>query len=148
MGDLGGFLGSMFGAALGPIGLIGIHVGSEIENKNKKQPEAPSNPHPEPVDYSDALKYASDDNKTTALAQIQSQEFQIHQATLDREMQQAASLELAFEKFDTKLQTAKLDYFQGMASEENRHVEALATYQHKFRSQEVQGDLPPPETES
>jgi len=139
----------MFGAALGPLGsIIGTYVGSEIENKNKKQPPASSNPYPEPVDYSDAMKYASDNNKTTALTQIQSQEFQIHQAAADREMQLAANLELSFEKFDTKLQVAKLDYFQQMTAEENRHVETMATYQHKFGIQEGAGDLPPPETQS
>ena len=149
MGDLGGFLGSMFGAALGPLGsMIGTWVGSEIENKNKKPPTAPSNPYPERVDHSDATDYASDNNKTTALAQIHAQQFQIQQATLDREMQQAAGLELALERLDTKLETSKLDYFQQMTAEENRHVEASATYQAKFGSQENWGDLPPPEDES
>ncbi len=139
----------MFGAALGPLGsIIGTFAGSEIENKANQKGSVSSVSYPDQVDYSDALKYASDNNKTTALAQIQSQEFQMQQATIDREMQLAANLELSFEKFDAKLQGAELDYFQQMAAEENRRVETLATYQHKFGSHEGHGDLPPPETES
>jgi hypothetical protein len=86
----------------------------------------PSSAYPTPVDYSQTLPYLSDNHKTVELAQIQSQQFQMHQLSLDREMQSAASIEMAIEGLDTKLQVSSLEYLQQMAAEENRHVEKMA----------------------
>ena len=136
MGDLGGFLGSMFGAALGPLGsIVGTFAGSEIENAG--QGKIAVN-RPELIDYSDALAYASDVNKETSLAQIQAQEFQIQQTDLARDLQHASEITLGMAKLDTRLQTSKLDYFKQMAAEENRHVEKMT----------ASGDLPMPDFES
>jgi len=84
---------------------------------------------PSPVDYSEASSYLSDNNKIVALAQVQAQEFALQQASLDREMQLAANLELGIEKLDTKLETARLEFTQQMAAEENRHIEKVAQLQ-------------------
>jgi hypothetical protein len=69
--------------------------------------------------------YQSDNNKTIALGQIMAQQFAMQQASMDRQMQLAANLELGIEKLDTKLQIAKLNYLQFMTEEENRHVEKM-----------------------
>ena len=138
MGDIGGFLGSMFGAALGPLGsIVGTFAGSEIENANQDKSKITVN-RPEQIDYSEALAYASDVNKETSLAQIQAQEFQIRQTDLNRDLQHASEITLGMAKLDTRLQTSKLDYFKQMAAEENRHVEKMT----------ASGDLPMPDFES
>lgn len=95
----------------------------------------PASAYPSPVDYSEALRYGSDNHKTVELAQIQSQQFQVHQLNLDREMQFAANTELGLEKLDTKLQVSRLEYFQQMTAEENRHREKMAA---------SNGDIPLP----
>lgn len=81
---------------------------------------------PSPVDYSEASSYLSDNNKIVGLAQVQAQELALQQASLDREMQLAANLELGIEKLDTRLQTARLEFTQQMTAEENRHIEKAA----------------------
>jgi len=86
----------------------------------------PAASYPDPIDYSTAMMYSSKNNKTTSLAQIESQSFALQQASLDRQMQLAANLELGIEKLDTKLQTSRLDYIQNMTAEENRHTEKMA----------------------
>jgi hypothetical protein len=98
----------------------------------------------ESVDYSEAMRYASDNNKTTALAQIQGQEFALQQAALDREMQLAANVELGIEKLDTKLQISKLDYFQQMTAEENKHVETMAQIKNGGTGAGIESDIPEP----
>ncbi|HSA59750.1 MAG TPA: hypothetical protein VLJ37_08710 [bacterium] len=108
---LGGFFG----------GPLGYGLGSLVEGKSSATVS-----YGKPVDYSEALQYASDNNKTTALGQIQAQGFALQQASLDRQMQLAAQLELGIEKLDTKLQASKLEYVQRMTAEENRHVEKVA----------------------
>jgi len=97
-----------------------------------------------PIDYSEAMMVASDNNKTVALAQIQGQEFALQQAALDREMQLAANLELGIEKLDTKLQVSKLDYFQQMTAEENKHVEKMAQLQKGGTGAGIESDIPEP----
>lgn len=98
-----------------------------------------------------AMMYASDNNKTVALAQIQGMQFALEQAALDREMQLAANLELSIEKLDTKLQVGKLEYFQSMTAEENRHVEKLAEAGQKLQDMQMTSslgsDLPAPPSE-
>lgn len=81
--------------------------------------------YPPPVDYSQAMMYQSDNNKTIAMGQIMAQQFALQQASMDRQMQIASNLELGLEKLDTKLQIAKLNYLQFMTEEENRHVEKM-----------------------
>jgi hypothetical protein len=92
---------------------------------------------PKQVDYSEASAYASDDNKTTSLAQIQSQEFQIWQTGLDRELQHASEITLGVARLDEHLQSSQLDYFKQMNAEENRHVEKMA----------ASGEMPAPHVE-
>jgi hypothetical protein len=110
----------------------------------------PNYGRPAPVDYSGAAPYLSDNHKTVELAQIQSQQFQMHQLNLDREMQFAANTQLGFEKLDTNLRSLKLEYVQQMTAEENRHVERLAQAEKKLRRLEgthgTAADLPPPES--
>ena len=74
----------------------------------------------------EAMRYTSDNNKAVALGQIQGTEFALEQASLDREMQLAANLELGIEKLDTSLSLSKMEYIQQMSAEENRHVETMA----------------------
>lgn len=73
-----------------------------------------------------ATQYVSDNNDIVSLAQIHSQEFTLQQTGLDREMQNAANLELGIERLDTSLQTSKLSYIEQMSQEENRHIEKVA----------------------
>jgi len=82
--------------------------------------------YPPPVDYSQAMMYQSDNNKTIAMGQIMAQNFAVMTASMDREMQIAANLEQGLESLDTKLQIAKLNYIQSMSEEENRHEEKMA----------------------
>ncbi len=137
-GDVGGAFANL--ATGGLYGAVTEAIGSGSES-SVSYGAAP--------DYSDAMVAMSDNNKQVALAQIQSQEMQMQQAAMDREMQLAANLELSFEKFDTKLQVAKLDYFQQMTAEENRHVERIATLQSGHTSGPAlpDSDLPPPSEE-
>lgn len=98
----------------------------------------------------EAMRYTSDNSKTVALGQIQGTEFALQQASLDREMQLAANLELTIEKFDTKLQVSKMEYVQQMSAEENRHVEAVAelgvlSVGHSSSPTKGFGDFPGPE---
>lgn len=79
-----------------------------------------------PVDYSEAREHASDNNLTIVTGQVLSQEIAFHQAALDRELQAAASTELAIEKLDTKLQIDKMNYLEAMSQEEHRHQEKMA----------------------
>ncbi len=112
-------------------------------------PQAPAPQPPPPPDYSEAMMYQSDNNKTVALGQIMTQQMAMQQAAMDREMQLAANLELSIEKLDTKLQVSKLEYVQQMAAEENRHVERLAEAGTKLQGLQstysLGPDLPPPE---
>ncbi|HSA58467.1 MAG TPA: hypothetical protein VLJ37_02125 [bacterium] len=111
----------------------------------------PSSAYPSPVDYSEALRYGSDDHKTVELAQIQSQRFQMHQLNLDREMQFAANVQLAIEGLDTNLRVSKLEFVQQMTAEEDRHAERLAQAENKLRrlqsTHSTAAELPPPEIE-
>ena len=141
-------IGALGGAiAYGPIGAVAGYVGGTVVDMatadgggNKKPaPDYPSQP-----DYSALMVYMSDNNKQTALAQIEAQKFQMQQASLDRGLQMAANLELSMEKFDTKLQMAKLDYFQQMTQEENRHTEKLTQIGLSSNNSYEVADLPPP----
>ncbi len=100
-------------------------------------------------DDSASILYASDNNKTVALAQLQGQKFALQQASLDREMQLAANLELSIEKLDTKLQVSALECRRQMAAEENRHVEKMAQAGKGLSSLQntysLGADLPAPE---
>ncbi|HEX5035549.1 MAG TPA: hypothetical protein VFX30_00100 [bacterium] len=100
------------------------------------------------ADNSDALLYLSDNNKTTSLAQIQSQRLQMLQVGIDRQMQHAADLELGLEKLDTNLQVSRLDFVQRMSAEENRHVEKMTQagkgLQKLSNTYSLGADLPPP----
>lgn len=80
---------------------------------------------PPPVDYSAAMTMQSDNMKTVAMGQIMAQQFAMQQASMDRQMQTAANLEMGLERLDTKLQVAKLNYLQFMQEEENRHTEKM-----------------------
>lgn len=105
------------------------------------------------VDYSAAMMYASDNNKTTALAQIQAGEFAMQQATVDRQMQLAANLELGLERLDTNLQMGKLQFIQQMTAEQNRHAEKIAEAGLNLRrlarnDVRPEADIPEPEMES
>lgn len=97
----------------------------------------------------EAIKDTSDNNKTVALMQIGSQMMAMQQASLDREMQLAAQLELGIEKLDTKLQVSLLEYRQQMTAEENRHAETLAKAGKGLtdlqNTYSLGADLPPPE---
>ncbi|HSA59467.1 MAG TPA: hypothetical protein VLJ37_07260 [bacterium] len=96
----------------------------------------------------EALMYASDNNKTVALGQILGMQASLQQASLDRELQLAANLELSIEKLDTHLQTSVLEYRQQMTAEENRHVEKIAEAGQKLQDMQMTSslgpDLPPP----
>jgi hypothetical protein len=78
-----------------------------------------------PVDYSAAMAYQSDNNKTVAMGQIMASMFAVQQSSMDHETQIAATLEQGLESLDTKLQIAKLNYVQSMTEEEDRHTEAM-----------------------
>ncbi len=98
----------------------------------------------------ESMRYTSDNNKFTAIAQIQGMEFALQQASLDREMQLAANLELGIEKLDTRLQVSKMEYMQQMSAEENRHIEAMAgmgaiSVGHSSSPTTRSGDFPGPE---
>ena len=111
---------------------------------DSSEPPAP----PPPVDYSAAIEYESDTNKTTALAQINESSYELMQSSQDRQMQNAANLELGMETLDTKLQTDQLDYVQQMTAEEDRHIESLAgsasQLQQLQSTYSMGSDLPPP----
>ncbi len=111
----------------------------------------PNHGRPDPVDYSGTMPYLSDNQKTVELAQIQSQQFQMHQSNLDREMQFAANVTSAIEGLDANLRVSKLEFVQQMTAEENRHVERLAQAENKLRrlqsTHSTAADLPPPEIE-
>jgi hypothetical protein len=108
-------LGGIFG------GQAGRNFGKMMEGNTSPAPSGP-----QPVDYSKAMEVMSDNNKMTALEQINAQRFAIVQTGVDRELQLAAQLELGIEKLDTNLQVSKLEYLQRMAAEENRHVEKMS----------------------
>lgn len=143
MGDWGKVAGVFVGMFAGPAGNIAGWFGgdaaeNEVNKEVNKGKQQPSASYPQAVDYSDATVVASENDKTVALAQIQSQEFQIQQSSIDRELQHATTLETSLESFDTKLQVGKLDFMKFMTAEENRHVEKMA----------ADGSLPPPNIES
>lgn len=93
-----------------------------------------------PARSGDSVSETLSDNSTlVSRAMIQAQEFQVQQASLDRQMQLAAGITLGIERLETKLETSKLDYFQNMTVEENRHIEKMA----RLSSHET-ADLPPP----
>src|SRR5262245_11599845 len=81
--------------------------------------------YPSPVDYTAAMMYQSDNNKTIAMGQIMAQQFAVMTASMDRQEQIAANLEQGLESLDTKLQIAKLNYIQSMTEEEDRHEEKM-----------------------
>jgi hypothetical protein len=149
-----GFWGAVAGGAVGflvggPVGAaVGAGVGYGIEESTES---SSSVTYGTPVDYSIAMMYQSDNNKTTALAQIHAQEFAMQMSSLDREMQLAAQLELNIEKLDTRLQEALLQYRMQMTAEENQHVERMAEIKQKHGRIESGGapafstDLPPPD---
>ncbi len=138
------------GAAVAATGAA-IHDRNQRQEALNKETAAAGEADARAEAQSDALMYMSDANKTTALFQIESQASALQQAALDREMQLAANLELGIEKFDTKLQTSKLDYIQQMTAEENRHTEKLAKLSLGSgpRVHVTSGsDIPEPSTES
>lgn len=105
-----------------------------------------------PVDYSGVMVYMSDNNKTSALMQIVSQEFALRQAGMDRELQLTANLELGLERLDTNLQTSKLAFLQRMTEEQYRHQERLFEAEGKWQKISQGGAqsydaLPPPDDE-
>ena len=156
MGFWGAVTGAIGGFVVGgPIGaVVGGASGYGIEEAISEDSPPPStNQSPPAIDYSAAMAYASDNNKTTALAQIMSQEFAIQQASVDRQMQLAANLELGIEKLDTKLQMRELEFIQTMTAEQNRHQEKLAVVNTQWQQLGQGGapsydDLPPPENET
>jgi thymidylate kinase len=81
------------------------------------------------------------------LAQIQAQEFALQQASSDRQLQLAASIELGLERLDTRLQTAQLEFRQAMVAEENRHEEKMTEYRKVFASHSNYDGLPTPLSE-
>lgn len=131
-GGIGAVPGTIGGAAGGALagGTAGALAGSVLEDHS--QGGSASVTYAPPIDHSAVMMVASDNQKTTALAQIMAQQFALQQASMDRQMQAAANLELGLERFDTKLQIAKLDYVQFMQAEENRHTEALASKSKKL----------------
>ncbi len=111
---------------------------------------SPAPAEPEPTEPNTSLMYMSDNNKTVALAQIMGMQFALQQASMDREMQLAAKLEMGIETLDTKLQVSLLEYRQQMAAEENQHVEKMAEIKQKHVRLENGGgqaffDLPAPD---
>lgn len=149
MGLLGGVLGGIGGFLMGgPVGAVaGAAAGYGAEEAVEGIAEALDNDegkatvsYPPSVDYSAAMMVESDNAKSTALAQIAAQQFALQQASVDRQIQQAMSLELSLERFDVKLETAKLDYFAMMHSEENKHVEKMTA----TRRASVDADFPEP----
>lgn len=106
---------------------------------------------PQQPDYSEAMMQASDNNVITSLAQVQSFKFAMQQASIDRQMQAAASLELGIEKLDAKLETAQLDYRLQMTQEENRHSEKMAKagkgLSQLQNTHSLGADLPAPEAD-
>jgi len=113
-------VGTVAGAVVG--GVAGAAEGDSIGGSSPSaSPQYPPSP-----DYSDAMVVESNNSKTVALAQIMGQEFTMQQASTDRELKMSADLELGLETLDTKLQTGKMEYLQGMKGEENRHAEKLA----------------------
>lgn len=133
-----GTLAGVFGGVPGM--LVGNAIGKTYDKGGgKKTPSEPSQ-----NDYSAAMVYASDNNKTVALAQIQAQEFAMQQASIDRQMQVAASLEMGLERLDTNLQVAKFDFFEKMTAEGNRHEEKMTQL---FAPHSNHDGLPPPEAE-
>ena len=134
--------GKEFGTLIGSFVLpgFGSYVGFCIGNKSdddKKAAAAESarraaaEPKP-PPDYSAAIEANSDDSKTVTLAQIQAQEFALQQTGQNRQLQNAAALELSIEKLDTRLETSKLEFLERMNAEENRHVERMASDHARF----------------
>jgi hypothetical protein len=157
MGIIGGIIGGALGAAGGflvggPAGAVGgAALGYEMGDEAG---DAVGGSHANtnygaPVDYSTSMDYMSDNNKTTALAQVQAQEFAIQQASIDREMQNAANLELGLERLDTNLQTAKMSFIEQMSAEENHHVENMVEIRNKHAALESSGpryvEIAPPE---
>ncbi len=145
VGGVGGFFaGGPVGAAVGAG--AGYAAGDELSDGGESHASVN---YPSPYDYSTAMMYSSDANKSVALAQIQGQGFAMQQAGLDREMHFAAQVELGIEKLDTKLQVSLLEYRQQMAAEENRHVERIAQagkdLQQIQSTYSLGADLPPPE---
>lgn len=142
MGFFGGLLGGIGGFWMGgPIGAVaGAVGGGGVEEALGNDEGEATVSYPKPVDYSTAMEISSENNKTTSLAQIMTQRFALQQASLDHDLQLAASLELSLEKYDTRLQTTKLDYFAGMHAEENRHLEKMAA----SRAASPEADFPEP----
>jgi hypothetical protein len=95
------------------------------------------------------MDYLSDNNTSVALAQIMGMEFAIQQASIDRQMQMAAKLELGLEKLDTNLQVSKMNFIQQMSAEENHHIEKTAEIKAKHAALENSGpryvEIAPPE---
>lgn len=134
------FLGSLAGAVT-----LGFY-----EEGGDAPASVPTPPSPPPIDYSAVMAYQSDNNKTTALAQITAQEFALQQSSVDRQMQLAANLELGLERLDTNLQIGKLQFIEHMTAEQNRHQEKLASANTQWQSLSQGGgtvyeDVPPPD---
>lgn len=142
-----GFWGTVIGFAVG--GPIGAYVGDKIGDSIGGS-ESTVN-YGTPPDYSTAMMYTSDNNTTVAQAQIMGMQMSMQQASLDREMQLAAQLELKIETLDTKLQESLLRYRMDMTAAENQHVEEIAQIKLEHARLESGGgpafatDLPPPD---
>lgn len=141
-----GFWGTVIGFAVG--GPVGAYVGDKIGDSIGGSKSTVN--YGTPVDYSTAMMYSADNNKTVALAQIMGMQNAMQQAGLDREMQLAAQLELGIEKLDTKLQESVLQFRMQMTANENQHVERMAEIKQKHAQLESGGgeaffDLPAPD---
>jgi len=120
-GIVKGIAGTVGHAVGKAAGFVGGHAGGGHGGE-----AAPADDSMSP-DNSDAMIVASNNSKQVALAQVLSQEFTLQQASMDREMQQSANLELGLEKLDTKLEVSKMEFVQAMTAEENRHTERMAS---------------------
>lgn len=143
----------VWGILLGPIGAaVGAANGALADAHPSQQPANQPPTYPKPVDYSAAERHASDNNSEITQAQIASQEFALHQSTLDRETQHSADLLLGVEKLSTNLETSKLNYIQQMSAEENKHAEFMAGQKAKFgqlssTSSVLSCEFPAPDTD-
>lgn len=147
-GAAGGFIaGGPVGAVVGAVGGYAAEESVEAIVDGAGASSANTLPAPPQVDYSAVMVYQSDNNKTVALAQITAQEFALQQASVDRQLQLAANLELGLEKLDTNLQTSRLAFVQQMTVEADKHEEKMAQYQQVFSTHSNYDGLPPPEAE-
>ena len=139
------WVGLLLGGPLGLLLGVGAGVNEDVATARQGAQQAEANARNAEIErqktQSETQQHISDNGTDVALAQIHAQEFMMRQASSDRELQRSADLTLTLEKFDTGLQTAKLDYFHSMTAEENHHIERMAEQQSSHSS-----DIPAPIT--